>query len=108
MALSAKAKKLVSEFTGGEPKLGDIKRHGKEIKKDHDLAMELWSTTDFRLRLLSTLIFDKKLLTESVINDLAADMLGHDMDNHWRQRCGGKLQVVSIAFWPARDRSRSR
>lgn len=80
MELSAKAKKLVAEFTDGEPKLGDIKRHGKEIKKDHDLAKELWSTADFRLRLLSTLIFDKKLLTESVINDLAADMLGHDED----------------------------
>ena len=78
MALSAKAKKMVAEFTDGEPKLGDIKKHGKEIKKDHDLAMELWSTADFRLRLLATLIFDKKLLTENVVNELAADMLGHD------------------------------
>jgi 3-methyladenine DNA glycosylase AlkD len=78
MALSARAKKLVAEFTGGETKLGDIKNHGKEIKKDHDLAMELWSTADFRPRLLSTLVFDKKLLTEDVINELAADMLEHD------------------------------
>lgn len=80
MAMSARAKKLVSEITDGELKLGDIKKHGKEIKKDHDLAMELWSTGDFRPRLLSTLIFDKKLLTENVIDQLAADMLGHDTD----------------------------
>jgi 3-methyladenine DNA glycosylase AlkD len=78
MALSTSAKKLVSEFANGEPNLGDIKKRGKEIKKDHDLAMELWSTGEFYPRLLSILIFDKKLLTENVIDELAADMLGHD------------------------------
>jgi len=77
MGLSARAKKIVSEFVG-EPKLGDIKKRGKEIKIDHDLAMELWSQGDYYPRLLSTLIFDKKLLTESVIDKLASDLLAHD------------------------------
>ena len=78
MVLSARAKKHVSEITNGELKLGDIKRRGKEIKKDHDLAVELWSTGDYHPRLLSTLIFDKTLLTETVIDQLASDMQRHD------------------------------
>lgn len=59
-------------------KLGDLKAHGKEIKKDHDLAVELWSTGGFHPRLLATLVFDKKLLSENVIEQLAAEMLQHD------------------------------
>jgi 3-methyladenine DNA glycosylase AlkD len=80
MALSAKAKKLVAEITNGNPKLGDLKKHGKEIKKDHSLAMELWSTGTYYPRLLATLIFDPKLLTEKTIDQLAADMLQHDAE----------------------------
>lgn len=80
MALSAKARKIVSKMTNGKVKSGDIKTLGKEIKKDHDLAMELWSTGEFYPRLLSTLIFDKKFLTPSVIDQLASDMLGHDLE----------------------------
>src|SRR5688500_7307595 len=78
MALSAGAKRLVDEITKGNVKLGDLKKRGAEIKKDHDLAMELWSTGEHYPRLLATLIFDKKLLEENVIDELAADMLRHD------------------------------
>jgi 3-methyladenine DNA glycosylase AlkD len=78
MVLSARAKKLVCDVSDGKAKLGDIKKRGKEIKKDHDLAMALWSTGDYYPRLLSTLIFDKKLLTQNAIDQLASDMLGHD------------------------------
>jgi 3-methyladenine DNA glycosylase AlkD len=78
MVLSTRAKKLVAEITNRNVKLGDLKKRGKEIKKDHDLAMELWSTGDYYLRLLSILIFDKKLLTENVIDQLASDVLQHD------------------------------
>ena len=77
MALSARAKQIVSDFADG-PKFGDIKKLGKEIKKDHDLAKELWSTGDYYARLLSTLIFDKKLLAESDIGEIASDMFAHE------------------------------
>ena len=80
MALSARAKKLVAEITSGNVKLGDLKTRGKEIKKDHALAMELWATGKYNPRLLSTLIFDPKLLTENVIDQLASDMLRHDAE----------------------------
>lgn len=78
MALSTRAKKLVAEITNGSVKLGDLKAHAKAIKKDHALAMELWSTGKYYPRLLSTLIFDPKLLTGDVIDQLASDMLRHD------------------------------
>ncbi len=83
MALSAKAEQIVAEINQGRVKMGDLKQRAKEIKKDHDLAMELWSTGDYHARLLSTLIFDKKLLCADVIDQLAADMLQHD----GTQRC---------------------
>ena len=78
MALSAKAEQIISEINREKMKLGDLKRRAKEIKKDHDLALELWSTGDYHARLFSTLIFDKKLLTEVVIEQLASDMVYHD------------------------------
>ena len=77
---SAKAKKIASELSREGTKLGDIKKRGKEIKKDHVLAMDLWSTGDFTPRLLSTLVFDKKLLTQEVMDQLAADISEHDED----------------------------
>lgn len=80
MTLSIKAKKIVSEIGSEEAKLGDIKKVGKEIKRDHDLAMELWSTGDYHPRLLAALILDKRLLTQDVINQFASDMLEHDYD----------------------------
>ncbi len=78
MPLSERAEKLVAEFTTGSPKLGDIKKRASEIKVDHDLALELWSTGEFNPRLLATLIFDKKLLSEKLVDQLAEEMLRHD------------------------------
>jgi 3-methyladenine DNA glycosylase AlkD len=107
MALSARAKKLVAEITRGNLKRGDLKQRGAEIKKDHDLAMELWSTGEYNPRLLATLIFDKKLLAENVIDQLAADMLRHDAEERtqladWllaNQLAKDKKLVSLIATW---------
>lgn len=107
MALSARAKKLVAEITHANVKMGDLKTHGKTIKKDHALAMELWSTGEFYPRLLATLIFDKKLLTVSLIDQLALDMLGHDAQERcqlvdWllaNQLAKDKKLVDLIASW---------
>ena len=83
MALSAKAQQIVAEINREKVKMGDLKQRAKEIKKDHDLAMELWSTSDYHAGLLSTLIFDKKLLCEDAIEQLAADMIRYD----YQERC---------------------
>lgn len=78
MALSATAKALVDELSHDSIKLGNIKKHGKSIKMDHGLALELWASKGHYPRLLATLIFDKKQLTQTSIEQLAADMLTHD------------------------------
>ncbi len=41
-------------------KLGDLRKIAKEIKKDQELGMELWSTENYMPRLLAILIMDKK------------------------------------------------
>lgn len=61
-------------------KLGDLRKIAKDIKKDHALAMELWSTGAFMPRLLAILIMDKKLLTQDVLNELDKDMQTHTFD----------------------------
>lgn len=107
MALSTEAEKLVAETTTENVKLGDIKKRGAEIRKDHDLAMELWSTGEFYPRLLATLIFDRKLLSEEVIDRLASDMLRHDAAERaqladWllaNQLAKDKRLVSLIATW---------
>jgi 3-methyladenine DNA glycosylase AlkD len=78
MALSARAEGLVAKIDKAGVKMGDLRNLGKEIKKDHDLANELWSTGGFHPRLLATLIFDSKLLTEDVLDRLTTDILQHD------------------------------
>ena len=80
MPLSTKAKKIVSSLGDGNVKMGDLKKIGKEVKKDHDLALELWSTGEFYPRMVSVLIMDKKLLTQEVIDGLCSDLLGQDED----------------------------
>jgi 3-methyladenine DNA glycosylase AlkD len=54
-------------------KLGDLRKIAKDINKDHELAMELWSTEKFLPRLLAILIMDKKLLSQDVLNKLDKD-----------------------------------
>lgn len=107
MGLSARTSQLVAEITTGNVKLGDLRAHGKAIKKDHDLAMGLWSTGEHYPRLLATLIFDKKLLTEDVIAGLASDMLRLEAEERcqladWllaNQLSKDKKLVSLIATW---------
>lgn len=80
MSLSTKAKKIYAKITEDTPKLGDLKKLAAEIKKDHNLALELWSTGEYYPRLLAILIFDKALLDQDALDRLAEDMLVHDYD----------------------------
>lgn len=68
---------MAAELTGGNVKLGDLKARGKEIKRDHALALELWSTGEHRARLLAALILDAKLLSGELLDQLASDILRH-------------------------------
>ncbi|PID15282.1 hypothetical protein CSV63_08945 [Sporosarcina sp. P34] len=76
---SSKAENILSQINSNT-KLGDLRKIAKGIKKDHELAMELWSTEEFLPRLLAILIMDKKLLSQDVLNKLDQDMQNHSFD----------------------------
>jgi len=76
MNLSQRAQKIIDNELAGTPKMGDLKACAKAIKQDHELASELWLTGDLYPRLLATLIFDKKQLSQTEIESLVSD-LGH-------------------------------
>lgn len=78
MNLSTQAQKIHNQISTAGTKLGDLRNIAKKIKKDHELATELWSTGAFFSRLLAVLIMDKKLLTQDVINQLDKDMRKHE------------------------------
>ncbi|WP_273567131.1 DNA alkylation repair protein [Maribacter halichondriae] len=77
MRLSTTAKNIYAKIRQETTKLGDLRKIAKDIKKDHDLAMELWSTSDYLSRHLAILIMDNKLITQEVI-----DLLDNDIQNH--------------------------
>ena len=78
MTLSPKAEKILEQIGDKNTKLGDLRTIAKAIKKDHHLAMELWSTDLFFARQLAILIIDKQLLSEEVIDNLVADINQHN------------------------------
>lgn len=84
MDLSATAQEIYDQINTENTKLGELRKIAKAIKKDHGLAMELWSTGGFFPRQLAVLIMDKKQLTSAVVDQLVADIESHaqDQQNH--------------------------
>lgn len=80
MNLSTKAQKIHAQISQEGTKLGDLRKIAKEVKRDHELAMELWSTGEFQPRQLAILIMDKKLLSQEVIDQLTGDIESHNSD----------------------------
>jgi len=76
---SLKAESILSQINS-KTKLGDLRKIAKDIKRDHELAMELWSTEAFLPRLLAILIMDKNLLSRDVLNKLDKDMQTHTFE----------------------------
>lgn len=86
MKRSAKAENIYSRIKSNATKLGDLRNIAKDIKKDHQLAMELWNTREFLPRQLAILIMDPKLLSPQVIDLLDKDIQQHDTEE--------KLQLI--------------
>ena len=76
MKLSSKAEKILNQIDD-KTKLGDLRKIADGIKKDHDLAMELWATGKYLARQLAILIMDKKLLSQELIDKLDKDIKRH-------------------------------
>ena len=84
MSSNITATSLLTQLSGDNIKMGDIKKLAKEIKMDHALAMELWASGKYHPRMLAVLIMDKKLLTQKVIEGLAQDLAKHNTDEQGR------------------------
>ena len=82
------SKDLISQLSADAIKMGDIKKKAKEIKRDHELAMELWDSGEFHPRMLAVLIMDKRELTQDVMVRLADDLSKNEADER-----------VQIADW---------
>jgi 3-methyladenine DNA glycosylase AlkD len=80
MNLSSKAKDIYGQISQESTKLGDLRKIAKEIKKDHELAMELWSTETYMARQLAILIMDNKVLSQEMIDALDTDIQAHDSE----------------------------
>jgi 3-methyladenine DNA glycosylase AlkD len=79
MKLSSKAENILAQINA-KTMLGDLRKIAKDIKKDHELAMELWSTGRFLPRLLALLIMDNKRVSQDFINELDKDMQTHPLN----------------------------
>ncbi len=106
MKRSSKADNILSQINS-KTKLGDLRKIAKDIKTDHELAVELWSTEEFLPRLLAILIMDKKLLSEDVLNRLDTDMQIHTFDERnnlmdWlmaNQLTKDKKTIALVELW---------
>jgi 3-methyladenine DNA glycosylase AlkD len=79
MVPTSQAHNIISQINA-KIKLGDLRKIAKEIKKDHQLSMELWSTKGFSARQLAILVMDNKLLSKDLINELVKEMQDHSFE----------------------------
>lgn len=77
MKRSIQAENIYQQISAPGTQLGDLRKIAKEIRKNHDLAMELWHTGEYIPRQLALLIMDPKLLSQAVIDELDQDMRQH-------------------------------
>nr|MBA3900605.1 DNA alkylation repair protein [Bacteroidota bacterium] len=80
MKFSPNAENIYAQINSKTTKLGDLRKIAKDIKKDHQLAMGLWSTAEFLPRQLAILIMDTKLLSQELIDKLDMDIQNHIME----------------------------
>lgn len=80
MELSSKAENILHQIDD-KTKLGDLRKIANDLKKDNDLAMELWATGKYLARQLAILIMDKKHLSQAFIDKLDKDIKRHKEDD---------------------------
>ncbi len=76
MERSSQAENILAQINT-ETKLGDLRKIASVIKKDHELALELWSTGQFLSRQLAILLMDRKQLSQKLIDNLDNDIKQH-------------------------------
>ncbi len=81
--LSPRASSLFNQVEDATT-LGALRALAKEIKTDHDLAMELWSSEAMPARQLAILIMDKKRMSQELVDALDRDVQVHEPDDRLR------------------------
>jgi 3-methyladenine DNA glycosylase AlkD len=77
MTLSDKAQNIYRQISKDGTLLGDLRKIAKDVKKDHQLANELWGTGKFYPRLLAILIMDVKQLDPEVVDNFLKNIDEH-------------------------------
>jgi 3-methyladenine DNA glycosylase AlkD len=72
-----------------------VRKLAKEIKKDHNLALELWDTGIHECRILASLIDDPKLVTPQQMDDWVAEFNSWDVCD---QVCGNLFDRTGFAL----------
>ena len=85
-------------------KLPEIRKIAKAIKKDHQLAMELWDSGIHEARLLATLVADPKQLTPLQMDKWVNDLYSWDICD---QACGNLFDQTEFAVEKAMEYSSS-
>jgi 3-methyladenine DNA glycosylase AlkD len=106
MAYSSKAETILARI-GTKSMLGDLRKIAKDIKKDHELALELWASGKLLPRLLAILIMDNKRISQDFINELDRDMQTHPLNERnqlmdWlmaNQLAKDKKTIAMIESW---------
>lgn len=84
--------------------LPDLRKVAKGIKKDHQLALDLWATCIHECRVLASLVDDPKLVTPGQMDSWAADFYSWDVCD---QVCGNLFDRTPYAIEKALEYSRS-
>ena len=79
-------------------KVPEIRKLARQIKKDHNLALELWETGVHEARLLATMIADPKQVTPALIDKWTLDFETWDVCD---QACGNLFDRTPFAIHKA-------
>lgn len=98
---------LISKLDRENPRMGEVKKLAASIKKNHNLALELWAKGDFLSRLVSVLIMDKALISQELVEALVEDMAKHpkaarDRLSEWfmaNQLMKSKATIALLESW---------
>jgi len=95
---------ISAKNTYGIP-LPNLRKIAREIRKDHDLARQLWSSGIHEARILASLIDDPKKVTEGQMESWARDFDSWDVCD---QCCSNLFDKTALAFdkavqWSERD-----
>jgi len=85
--------------------LTELRRLGREIGRDHALALALWDTGMHEARILASIVDDPKAVTEEQMERWVADFDSWDLCD---QCCGNLFEKTPFAFrkveeWTARE-----